>query len=196
MNVQRQMNHKKLFNFRNLTIGNFSPFRIFCFLLMVAFLQCSQVAKERPGDLQGLWCFLDGYGNYNEAYFDATRYKTLNRFIQAPLLFNYMVQNDTLFSDADRRKSGMKPIAIIHWLDRDRVVFKGEFVSDTLYRLPDVSIHPGNSDPVKDSLMFWPAFYNRYESFLIERGIITAEDALQFRESGKIPDEVLEELTR
>jgi len=196
MNNQRQMNHKKHFNFRNIAIGNFSPFQIFCFLLMVAFLQCSQVAKEKPFDLQGLWCFLDTYGNYNEAFFDGTTYKTMNRFVPESPAFNYRVQNDTLLSDVDKRKSGMNPIAVLEWIEQDRVVFIGEFVSDTLYRLKDASIHLGNSEPIKDSANFWPAFYSRYESFLISRGIITEEDALQFRESGKIPEDVLEEINQ
>lgn len=165
-------------------------------LFLALFLQCTQISKEKPVDLQGLWGFLDAYGNYNEAYFDSSTYKTMNRFVPEPPMFNYLVQNDTLFSDVDKRKSGMNPIAALKWIERDRVVFIGEFVSDTLYRSKDVTNHLGNSDPMKDSASFWPAFYSRYESFLISRGIITEEDAIQFRESGEIPDEVLEDMKR
>ena len=165
-------------------------------LFLALILQCTHNPKEKPFELPGLWGFLDAYGNYNEAYFDSASYKTMNRFVPEPPMFNYLVQNDTLFSDVDKRKSGMNPIAALKWIERDRVVFIGEFVSDTLYRLKDASIHLGNSNPIKDSASFWPAYYSRYESFLISRGIITLEDANQFRESGEIPDEVLEDMKR
>jgi hypothetical protein len=173
---------------------NWSLRMFFKVLFIALILQCANNSKEKPVELQGLWGFLDAYGNYNEAYFDATSYKTMNRFVSDPPMFNYWVQNDTLFSDVDKRKSGMNPVAAIQWLDADRVVFTGEFVSDTLYRLKGVSIHPGNSDPIKDSIIFWPAFYARYEAFLISRGIISEEDAIQFRESGRIPEDVLKEM--
>jgi hypothetical protein len=182
-------NFKIVSNFLN---GSLS--KLFMVLFLALFLQCTQIQKEKPIDLLGLWGFLDAYGNYNEAYFDSSTYKTMNRFVPEPPGFNYLVQNDTLFSDVDKRKPGMNPIAALKWIEHDQVVFIGEFVADTLYRLKDATIHLGNSDPIKDSANFWPAFYARYESFLIKRGIITEEDAKQFRESGEIPADVLEEM--
>jgi hypothetical protein len=191
----KKNNSKKNFKIVS-SIMNWSLRKFFMVLFLALVLQCTHNPKEKPFELKGLWGFLDVHGNYNEAWFDSTSYKTMNRFVPQPPQFNYLVQKDTLFSDVDKRKSGMNPIAVLKWIEQDRVVFIGEFVSDTLYRVKDASIHFGNSDPIKDSANFWPAYYSRYESFLISRGIITEEDARQFRESGEIPDEVLKDMKR
>ncbi len=163
---------------------------IFCFLTV--FYACSSIQEDKGSVLQGYWAFLDRYGNYNEALFDEHSYATVNRFVMEPPRFRYMVKNDSLWTNNDRRKEGMAPIAKLTWLDNNHVVFNTEFVSDTLERVTNASITLANTDPKGDSSVFWPAFYDRYEQYLIKRGIITQEEAKAFRENQVIPKDIKE----
>ena len=167
------------------------------FLLIVLLGACQQKSpkieekKEKAPTLAGHWQFLDKYGNYNEAYFADTLYQTMNRFVDRNVLVKYYVEDDTLHSVMEMRGGDRVILAGLEWLDRDHVVIATEFVSDTLVRMknPDISLQ--NTDPFTDSVTFFNAFYTRYENFLVEKGIITPEEAKAFREQREVPGDVL-----
>jgi hypothetical protein len=165
---------------------------IYQILLTLIIVSCQSPEPKDQKNLQGYWAFLDRYGNYNEAYFDEHSYATINRFVSEPPRFRYTVKNDSLWTNNDRRKEGLNPIAALIWLDEDHVIINAEFVTDTLERIEKAGITLANTDPKGDSLKFWPAFFDRYERFLIGRGIITEEEAKAFREQQKIPEDLME----
>ncbi|MCB2221914.1 MAG: hypothetical protein KQI35_16100 [Bacteroidetes bacterium] len=162
------------------------------FLVGIIF-SCQSPQSKDHNNLQGYWAFLDRYGNYNEAFFDEHSYATINRFVSEPPRFRYMVKNDSLWTNNDQRKEGLNPIAALIWIDENHVVIDAEFVTDTLERIGNAGITLANTDPKGDSLEFWPAFFERYERFLVSRGIITAEEAKAFREQQKIPEDIEQE---
>lgn len=141
--------------------------------------------------LQGNWNFLDKYGNYNEAYFGDSTYKTINKYFKEELAFKYFVKNDSLYSNLDKRKKGMSALAGLKFLSHDSVIISTEFVRDTLSRIKDYKLTLQNTNPFMDSVNFFQAFEKRYENLLISKGIITAEEAREFHEKQTIPQDVI-----
>jgi hypothetical protein len=97
-----------------------------------------------------------------------------------------------LYSDVDRRKPGLNRIAEFTWLNSDKVVLATEFSKDTLERIKDPTYTLQNTDPVKDSVLFYNAMNIRYENFLILKGILTKEEIEQFKKDSTIPEDVIE----
>lgn len=164
-------------------------------LILVGIISCQhatekKVEKRIADPLAGYWQYLDKYGNYNEVHFDGKHYQTINRFVDKNVTFPYKVNNDSLYSTADRRHEGMTAVACIDLMDDGRVVLYTDFFRDTLYKLDHVKNTLVDTDPFSDSLSFYQAFYKRYEQFLIQRGIVTEEEILQFHEEGKVPEDV------
>jgi len=154
-----------------LLLGNFT------FLLILLFACKSiQEADEKVEPIKGNWAFLDMRGNYNEAYFGDSLYYTFNHsFGQAPE-FKYKLRGDSLYSNIDKRKTGLNFIAHLTWLNQDTVIFKTEFTKDTLNRILDAVVRLDNTSLESDSIQFMNAFNQRYEDFLIAKGILSMEE--------------------
>ena len=147
-------------------------------------------SKISENPLKGNWNFLDKYGNYNEAYFGDSIYRTFNRHYVQDATFKYFYKNDSLWSDCDLRVKGLTPIAKIEILEKDRFVLSNQYVSDTLHKMSKEKYTLKDLHPFKDSAVFYPAFYKRYEDFLISKGIITEEEAKDFNENQKVPEDI------
>ncbi|MCB0823260.1 MAG: hypothetical protein KDC09_11225 [Bacteroidales bacterium] len=158
-------------------------------LILFSCNQGKQKQDEHSGII-GCWAFLDGYGNYNEAYFQEHSYLTVNRFVQTPPSSRYQVVHDTLLINTHPDDPELTPIANLIWIDENHVVIHNPYVSDTLERISDNSGELLNLDPKNDSAVFWNGFYDRYEKFLIRRGIITEEEVREYRENKFIPEDV------
>jgi len=163
-------------------------------IVTMIFASCNQQTAKKENTVKGNWAFLDKFGNYNEAWFGDSLYATYNKFMKRSPDFLYEVKNDSLYSTVDKRKKGMSPIAKITWLGNDRIVLNTEFVRDTLYPIDNDATTLGNSDPVKDSVLYRKAFEHRYEEFLIAKKIISREEIEHFHKSKKIPKDVKEQL--
>jgi len=164
-------------------------------IIFVVLVACNPQSNDNLKDgmeskLAGSWGFLDKYGNYNEALFKDSNFVTYNKVYGLFPELKYYLSGDSLFTDADKRKKGLHPIAEIEWINDNKVVFKSEFSSDTLERLIDQEIMLDNTDVKKDSLKYREAFILRYEQMLVDRGITTWEEIRQFKEQGVVPDDI------
>ena len=141
---------------------------LFSFLIM---LSCKHQPVQKHNDLYGNWQFLTADGNYNEAFFSDSTYFSYNHKRGLFPVSHYYLKNDTLFSDANKNKEGMYPIAGFLLLNKDKVIFINQFSRDTLYRLSGDSLL---SDFIenKGSMVYEKVFMDRYKAFLLERGII------------------------
>lgn len=166
--------------------------KIFLGLLLII-TACSGIQKKSVNEIKGNWGFLDKYGNYNEAWFGDSTFKTVNRFLHKSPVILYTVKNDSLMTNAKTRTSELTPVAAIIWLSPDSMVIDANFVTDTLIRIKYGEHLLGNTDPVGDSVIFWPDFYDRYEDFLVEKGIITRKEAEEFRKNKVVPEDVLKQ---
>ncbi len=167
-------------------------------IVLVMLAACQQRTKKagenRPpvNTLQGNWQFLDRYGNYNEAWFGEKTYQTFNRFVDRKVEVDYEVRGDSLVSSVETARGSQVIRAYLEWLDRDRVVIRAEFVSDTLIRLKDSATTLQDTDPFADSAAFHSAFNRRYDDFLVSKGIVSREEIDAFRQRGEVPEDVLE----
>lgn len=165
---------------------------IYLFLiLMVACNPPTGNKNKSANSIAGNWAFLDGYGNYNEAFFSDTTYMTFNMIYGASPYYRYIVKNDSLYSDIDKRKPGLNRIAAFTWLNPDRVILVTEFSKDTLDRIKDSKNTLQDIDPAADSALFATAIKRRYEIFLVSKGILTREEIEQFKKDSIIPEDVL-----
>jgi len=159
----------------------------FLFFILFAALGCSRqgAVNENWKKLQGTWGFLDKYGNYNEAFFDDSTYITYNKQFGVLPVVKYRITDDSMFADVDRRnKPGVLiPVLKFEWLNDDKVVFHSTTGLDTLERITGDAVTLENTPPKTDSLKYRTAFNERYEKFLIAKGIITEEEARQQREN-------------
>lgn len=162
-------------------------------LLVTVLVSCAQMEQaEKPNPIVGNWAFLDMRGNYNEAFFNDSLYFTFNHtYGKAPeFVYELRGENDSLFSNIDKRKKGLNFIAKLIWLHKDTIIFKTEFTTDTLGRMAKTDYLLGSTDLKTDSTVFRNAFNQRYEDFLIAKGILTAEEVTQFKEKKIIPEDV------
>lgn len=171
-------------------------------VLFAGLIACNtQVKTDEESGLQGNhlagnWQFLDKYGNYNEAFFTDSTYRTINAYVNKEQALSYLLRNDSLFANLDKRKKGMQPLAGIQWIDDDQVVITTEFVRDTLTRMVGVEITLETTSPFRDSLKFYTAFYQRYEAFLVNKGILSPKEVKAFRERQEVPEDVLNKRSR
>lgn len=163
-------------------------------IILIGILGCSQPPQNPQNKLLGVWAFLDVRGNYNEALFQDSIYYTYNMRYGLTDGNNYFVINDSLYSDIDVKKKGLSRIAEFNWLTDDLVILSTEFSKDTLERLINASVTLENTDAKRDSLKFRTAFNERYESFLVRKGILSKEEIEQFKKDQKVPEDVIENL--
>ena len=104
--------------------------------------------------------------------------------------FGYQVKNDSLYSNFDKSTNVLTRIAGIEWILGDRVILSTEFVRDTLEPILELKMVLSNTDLKRDSIEFVKAHYLRYEAFLISRGILLPEEVKEFKEKGKVPEDV------
>ncbi len=162
-------------------------------ILTISACNPKQANKPLPENkVKGNWAFLDGRGNYNEAFFGDSSFITYNMAMGVAPEFRYFIKNDSLFTNTDKRKKGLNRIAKVEWLTHDKVIFITEFSRDTLDRLTDEPITLENTDPVKDSSVFKINITRRYEKFLMAKGIISPEEMEVFKKKGSVPKDVLE----
>jgi len=161
-------------------------------LFLILLAACNQIEEKNipKNELKGNWAFLDGRGNYSEAFFGDTVYFIFNRVYGKMPDYRYFVKEDSLYSNIDKRKMGLNRIAHLMWLNNDKVIFTTEFSRDTLERIVKQEITLENTDFKKDSLKYYEALNNRYENFLISKGIIFKEEMEKFKETGIPPEDV------
>lgn len=152
-----------------------------------------QTGKALPENkITGNWAFLDGRGNYNEAYFADSSFVTYNMVMGKAPEFSYLIRNDSLFTNTNKRKKGLNRIAKVEWLAPDKVIFTTEFSKDTLERITDEEITLGTIDPAKDSVLFRTHITRRYERYLVDKGIISADEMDAFKKQATVPKDVME----
>jgi len=155
-------------------------------------LACSSPTEKKKAvnNLKGNWAFLDKHGTYNEAFFGDSTFFTYNMVSGKMPEFGYQVKNDSLYSNFDKSKKTLTRIAKIEWIMEDRVILSTEFVHDTLEPILESRMVLSNTDFKKDSTDFVKAYNKRLEAFLMNRGIITKEEVKEFKEKGKVPEDV------
>ncbi len=167
------------------------------YFLLVLIVACNpQTTKEEANenDIHGNWSFLDGRGNYTEAFFGDTTYITFNLVQGASPLFSYVVRNDSLYSNIDKRKTGINRIAAFTWLNADNVILVTEFSRDTLERILDSQNTLQHIDLKSDSVVYLDAIKTRYEKFLVKKGILSQEEIDQYKNDSIVPEDVIESL--
>jgi|GEM_PF-2205966 hypothetical protein len=170
----------------------------YLFIPFLICLTCTACNHRQAGNksvenkLKGNWAFLDGRGNYNEAYFADSTFVTYNMVMGKAPEFRYFIKNDSLFTNTDKRKKGLNRIARVEWLDSNKVIFTTEFSRDTLDRISGENVTLETTDPGKDSVLFRTNITQRYEKFLVSRGIITPEEMEAFKKEGTVPKDVKE----
>lgn len=165
------------------------------YLLLIIIIACNPQTRDKneaANNICGNWSFLDGQGNYNEAYFSDSTYITFNLKYGASPYFSYIIKNDSLYSNIDKRKTGLNRIAEFTWLNVDKVILVTEFSRDTLDRIRNAEVTLQNTDLTFDSLLFGDAIKKRYEDFLVTKGVLTKEEIEQFNNDSIIPQDVKE----
>ncbi|MBM3436543.1 MAG: hypothetical protein FJY07_10055 [Bacteroidetes bacterium] len=188
MNATKALSHKVSQNM----IGK----SLFVLVLLLTLISCNskQAGKALPENkMKGNWAFLDGRGNYNEAYFADSTFVTYNMVMGKAPEFRYALKNDSLYTNTNKRKKGLNRIARVEWLDGNKVIFTTEFSRDTLERITGENITLETTDPKTDSIFFKTQITRRYEKFLVTRGIITPEEIDAFKKEGAVPGDVREE---
>lgn len=158
-------------------------------ILILVLVSCSSEEKK---SLQGDWQFLDKFGNYNEAFFGDSTYLSINRFVVKDNWYQYTIRNDSLYSTVNKRFTGLRAVAGLEWIGSDRVVLSSEFSRDTMIRIKNSPATISKAKPFSDSAIYFQAFFDRYERFLIFKGILSEEEVKRFREKGEVPEDVLE----
>ncbi len=169
------------------------------FLLLILIIACNpqkNSEEENTNMINGNWSFLDGRGNYNEAFFNDSTYITYNLKYGTSPYYSYVVINDSLYSNIDKRKPGLNRIAEFFWLNADKVVLVTEFSRDTLDRIKNLQLTLQNTNPAKDSSVFFGAIKKRYENYLISKGILTQEEIEQFKNDSLVPEDVLKSIEK
>jgi hypothetical protein len=164
-------------------------------MILLALIACSPKQGGKPlpeNKMKGNWAFLDGNGNYNEAFFADSTFRTYNIKMGAAPVFGYAVRGDSLFTDNDKRRPGLHRIALVEWLNLDKVIFTTEFTKDTLERILGDIVTLETTDPDKDSVLFKTHITIRYENYLIAKGIITAEELEAYKKNKIIPKDIQE----
>ncbi len=163
------------------------------FIIFVFVVACSSPTEKKKAvnNLKGNWAFLDKHGTYNEAFFGDSTFFTYNMVSGKMPEFGYEVKNDSLYSNFDKSKKTLTRIAKIEWIMEDRVILSTEFVHDTLEPIWESKMVLSNTDFKSDSVEFVKAHYLRYEAFLISRGILSLEEVKEFKEKGKVPEDVV-----
>jgi hypothetical protein len=146
-------------------------------LAVILLSSCQDSKKERHNVLYGDWQFLTSNGDYNEAFFTDTTYLSYNVKIGLFSVAHYFIRNDTLFSDADKRSKGQSAIARFASIEKDRVIIINAFSQDTLYRINENKNVISNISFPDEESEFKDSFMERYEAFLLERGIIDDESS-------------------
>ena len=167
------------------------------YLFLILIIACNPQSgneEKKSNTIAGDWAFLDGRGNYNEAFFGDSTYITYNLVYGASPYYYYVIKNDSLYSDIDKRKPGLNKIAEFSWLNQNKVILVTEFSRDTLDRILDAKNTLQNTDPVSDSLIFFNAIKKRYEDFLVSKGIMTLEEIEKFKNDSIIPEDVVKSL--
>ena len=162
-------------------------------VLLLITASCSFEKKDtsKPkSPLNGNWAFLDIRGNYNEAFFTDSTYITYNMVYGLSPVFNYYIKNDSLYSNINKRKPGIHPIAKILRLSADSMILLTEFSRDTIGRFAAEKVTLENTDPKQDSILFRQEVYKRYEAFLLAKGIIKPEEVEEFKKNNKIPEDI------
>ena len=161
-------------------------------ILILFIIACNSPSeKQEPINiLKGNWAFLDKHGTYNEAFFGDSTFFTYNMVSGKMPGFGYEVKDDSLYSNFDKSKKTLTRIAGIEWLSDNRVILSTEFVHDTLEPILGSGMLLSNTDFKRDSTEFVKAHYQRYEAFLISRGILSKEEVKEFKEKGKVPEDV------
>jgi len=168
-------------------------------ILLVLFTACQHMQEKKTvtepetNPLSGNWQFLDKYGNYNEVWFGDSIYHTVNRLLGSAYVVKYTIRNDSLHTETVYRGKKKVIRAGLGWIDPNHLVISTGNVSDTLLRMKDAAITLGNTDPARDSLAFYSAFYKRYEEFLVAKGILTEEEVRLFHDRGYIPEDVIKQ---
>ena len=162
------------------------------FFIFIFILACSSPPEKNQviNRLKGNWAFLDKRGTYNEAFFGDSTFFTYNMINGKMPEFGFKVKNDSLYSNFDKSAKVLIRIAGIKWISDNRVILSTEFVHDTLEPILESGMLLSNTDLKKDSIEFVKAHYIRYEAFLISRGILSPEEVKEFKEKGKVPDDV------
>jgi len=172
--------------------------RIF-YLLLILVVACNpQTVQEEASEnnIHGNWSFLDGRGNYTEVFFADNTYFTFNLVQGASPLFSYVIRNDSLYSNIDKRKTGLNKIAAISWLNADNVILVTEFSRDTLERILDSQNTLQHIDLKSDSAVYLDAIKTRYEKFLVKKGILSQEELDQYKNDSIVPEDVIESLQK
>ena len=167
------------------------------YLFLVLIIACNPQTgfkNKKTNTIVGNWAFLDGHGNYNEAIFGDSTYLTYNLVYGASPYCAYVIKNDSLYSNIDKRKPGLNRIAALTWKNPDKVVLVTEFSRDTLERIKDAKITLQDTDPVADSFIFLNAIKKRYEDFLISKGIMTLEEIEKFKIDSIVPEDVVKSM--
>ena len=166
----------------------------YLFALLVILIGCNpqpSANEKEKNKLLGDWQFLDIRGNYVEAFFDDSTYFIYNQKMGHSPKFNYFIINDSLYSNVDKRKSGINKTAQIIWLNENKVIMRTEFSRDTMDRITEAAITLGNTDLKRDSAIFREAISNRHEDYLLAKRILTPEEIKEFKETKIIPEDVL-----
>jgi len=167
------------------------------YFLLILFVACNPQTTEEEAienDILGNWSFLDGRGNYTEAFFGDSTYITFNLVKGASPVFSYVVKNDSLYSNIDKRKTGLNRIAAFNWLNKDNVILVTEFSRDTLERISDPENTLQHIDLKSDSAVYLDAIKKRYEDFLVRKGILSQEEIDQYKNDSIVPEDVIESL--
>ncbi|GAB4322076.1 MAG: hypothetical protein Kow00127_14670 [Bacteroidales bacterium] len=171
--------------------------KIFAWIILFLLVSCSSPDKSNESkspEIFGDWAFLDRYGNYNEAQFKRDTFLIINRFVRQPRKVRYSLHGDSLWVAPGNSSDSLKPAARLSWIDHTHFVITDPFTSDTFERIREQDYTLSKIDPLADSMLYWPAFYKRYENFLIDRGIITSDEAEMFRKQHQIPEDIREKL--
>jgi hypothetical protein len=173
-------------------IFNFLKMKKTVIVLLVFIIACSSPTEQKKANnkLKGDWAFLDKRGNYNEAFFGDSVFFTYNKINGKMPDFKYKVVNDSLYSNFEKPKPALSRIAGIKWISENRVILSTEFVHDTLEPISESGFLLSNTNFKKDSAKFVKDHFNRYEAFLIKRGILSADEVRDFKEKGIVPEDL------
>lgn len=147
-------------------------------LVILSIAVQSQIFNKKPDiDLTGCWAFLNENSSYSEAYIDKNSIVFLLDMIEKSGPYSYDIINDTLYFSSFKYK--------IKYQSCDSLFLS---YNSTVYLLTKINI--GRS---LDTTSFDPIYLRRC-NFLVNNGVISMDDAIEYLNSLQLNDSMKEEV--
>ena len=152
-------------------------FTIFSILLIILFGCILEDSNTSKFEIEGDWAFILEDGSYGEAYLFNDSITFLTEILGSTGPYFYQVKKDSLFYYDQKFEIKKITCGIFELCSKDYC-----------FKLNRIYTNAGNEDYSNTD-----PFYLRRCNYLVQKGLITMEDAVKYLNSSEITEEIIEE---